>query len=146
MTTTEQLCRNQLHPVEDRNSKGECAPCETAARLVRGESRVERLKRLLREAQPPERNWEIRGLCGGADPTDWLVSEDPEKTSFENRLENQARHERAKAVCLRCPVRKSCLDSQLLNSYEPSGTWGAVLFTSTDRDPLRRARKELASE
>lgn len=146
MTTTEQLCRNDLHPVGDRNSKGECKACETTARMTRTESRVERLKRLLRAAEQPERNWQIRGLCWGADPTDWSPNEDPTLSGGEIERDNQVRHARAKQVCLMCPVRKSCLDSVLLASGEPQGTWGGELFTSTDRDPMRKARKELASE
>jgi hypothetical protein len=148
MTTSELplLCRNQLHSLSDRNSKGECKGCEDASRFAREESRVERLKRMLTEARVPERGWQVRALCAGADPTDWSLHDAPSMSSATLEVINRARHLRARVVCLSCPVRKSCLDSQLLGKGEPQGTWGGEFFTSTDRDPLRQARKELAGE
>lgn len=146
MTTTEKLCRNNLHPVDIRNSKGECKGCEDTARFAREESRVERMKRLLREVSTPEPGWQVRALCSGADPRVWSLHDDPDMSSADLEAVNRAQHLKARTVCLSCPVRKSCLDSQLLGKGEPQGTWGGEFFTSTDRDPLRQARKELASE
>jgi len=146
MTTTEELCRNNLHPAEDRNYRGECKPCEKSARQTREESRVDRLKRLLRAAVRPEPGWQVKGLCGYADPTDWSLNDDPSLSGGAIEIENRSRHERAKRICMACPVRKACLDDALLNGDMPQGTWGGELFTSTDRDPMRQARKELASE
>jgi hypothetical protein len=140
------LCGNNLHPVDNRNSKGECKGCEDSARFARVETRVERLKRLLSEALPPQPGWQVRALCSDADPTVWSLHDDPDMSSSDLEAINRTRHLRAKVVCLSCPVRKSCLDSQLLGKGEPQGTWGGEFFTSTDRDPLRQARKELASE
>lgn len=146
MTTTEQLCGNNLHPIVDRSARGQCKSCEKSARILRAESRLERLKRLLLDATTPEYGWQVRGLCGFADPADWSLNDDPSLSGAEIERENRSRHERAKRVCVMCPVRKSCLDSVLLAGGEPQGTWGGELFTSTDRDPMRQARKELASE
>lgn len=145
MTTTERMCHKGLHPLDERNSSG-CRGCANSSRMVRDESRVERLKRLLRDAVLPIPGWQVKGLCGFADPTDWSLNDDPSLSGAQIELENNARHERAKRVCLICPVRKACLDDALLAGGMPQGTWGGELFTSTDREPMRKARKELASE
>lgn len=56
--------------------------------------------------------WELRGLCRTeGHPSDWddrldNPSEDPDLA--EKPSARRARHERAKAVCRRCPVRIEC--------------------------------------
>ena len=139
-----ELCRNNLHPVAERNSKGGCKPCEDAARSVRVESKVGRMRRLLREAQRPEPGWQARALCGGADPTDWLLVDGSGNASAAIERRNQERHTRARAVCMDCPVRVSCLGFALETSQ--FGTWGGEMFTASDWEAARQARKDLAGE
>jgi hypothetical protein len=148
MTTSELplLCRNQLHPLSDRNSKGECKGCEDQSRFAREESKVERMKRLLSEAKPPAPGWQARALCGGADPTDWLLLDARGTASHQIERKNRERHMRAKKVCDACPVRVSCLGFALLGEVQQFGTWGAELLTASDWEAARQARKELAGE
>ncbi len=146
MTAVSELCRNNLHSAEHRNSKGECKPCEDSARFARGESKVQRMKRLLSEAQQPKPGWQADALCGGADPTDWVLVDGRGKGSHAIEQQNRQRHERAKRVCVMCPVRKSCLGFALLGEVQQYGTWGAELLTVTDWEAARQARKEMAGE
>ena len=46
---------------------------------------------------------------------------------------------RAKALCLDCPVRASCL-ADALNRGEPWGVWGGELFLNGAIIPSKRAR------
>jgi WhiB family transcriptional regulator, redox-sensing transcriptional regulator len=71
---------------------------------------------LLSEA--PATSWQQRGLCRETDATVFFPP-----SNFEHKAEREAREEKAKAICLRCPVRPQCLDWALA-TREPFGVWG----------------------
>ncbi|MEU9886295.1 WhiB family transcriptional regulator [Sphaerisporangium sp. NPDC051017] len=78
----------------------------------------------------PAVSWLRRAACRVEDPELFF----PISAKGPGHLQ----HERAKAVCRRCPVRRPCLDYALRTGQE-HGIWGG-----TDPDERRaRARREL---
>lgn len=81
---------------------------------------------MLAEIETPpvmEGDWERHGLC--------IEDENPRAWFPEGRSKEA---ERAKLVCLRCPVRSQCLELAL--SRELPGIWGGT--SQRERQQLRR--------
>ena len=72
--------------------------------------------------------WAARGVCKTADPDSLFVQ--------------GAAQNRAKAVCLACPVRTECLADALDNKIE-FGVWGGM--TERERRALLRRRPNVRS-
>ena len=73
-------------------------------------------------------DWTARSACKTSDPDDLFVS--------------GAAQNRAKVVCLGCPVRTECLSDALDNRVE-FGVWGGM--TERERRALLRRRPEVSS-
>ena len=73
-------------------------------------------------------DWAARGACRATDPDTLFVQ--------------GAAQNRAKAVCLACPVRTECLADALDNRIE-FGVWGGM--TERERRALLRRRPNVAS-
>lgn len=73
-------------------------------------------------------DWAARGACRAADPDMLFVQ--------------GAAQNRAKAVCMSCPVRTECLADALDNRIE-FGVWGGM--TERERRSLLRRRPNVAS-
>lgn len=73
----------------------------------------------------PAVSWLIRAACRAEDPELFFP--------ISAKGPGHVQHERAKAVCRRCPVRKPCLD-YALRSQQEHGIWGG-----TDPDERRSA-------
>ena len=72
--------------------------------------------------------WTARSACRDADPDELFVT--------------GAAQNRAKAVCMGCPVRTECLSDALDNQVE-FGVWGGM--TERERRALLRRRPDVAS-
>jgi WhiB family redox-sensing transcriptional regulator len=64
--------------------------------------------------------WQIRAACRG--PHAGVFFPPPQ---FERKDEKLVREERAKAICLTCPVREPCL-AYAVRIREPHGIWGGL--------------------
>ncbi len=73
-------------------------------------------------------DWTARSACKTSDPDDLFVT--------------GAAQNRAKAVCLACPVRTECLADALDNRVE-FGVWGGM--TERERRALLRRRPDVTS-
>ncbi|HVM27322.1 MAG TPA: WhiB family transcriptional regulator [Mycobacteriales bacterium] len=73
-------------------------------------------------------DWTARSACTSADPDDLFVT--------------GAAQNRAKAVCMGCPVRTECLSDALDNRVE-FGVWGGM--TERERRALLRRRPDVSS-
>jgi WhiB family transcriptional regulator, redox-sensing transcriptional regulator len=73
-------------------------------------------------------DWAARGACRNVDPDSLFVQ--------------GAAQNRAKAICLGCPVRTECLADSLDNQVE-FGVWGGM--TERERRALLRRRPNVAS-
>lgn len=73
-------------------------------------------------------DWTARASCDSADPDELFVT--------------GAAQNRAKAVCLGCPVRTECLSDALDNRVE-FGVWGGM--TERERRALLRRRPDVTS-
>jgi WhiB family redox-sensing transcriptional regulator len=73
-------------------------------------------------------DWTARSACKTSDPDDLFVT--------------GAAQNRAKAVCMGCPVRTECLSDALDNRVE-FGVWGGM--TERERRALLRRRPEVSS-
>jgi WhiB family redox-sensing transcriptional regulator len=73
-------------------------------------------------------DWTALSACGGSDPDELFVT--------------GAAQNRAKAVCLACPVRTECLSDALDNRVE-FGVWGGM--TERERRALLRRRPDVVS-
>jgi WhiB family redox-sensing transcriptional regulator len=73
-------------------------------------------------------DWSARSACRTSDPDDLFVS--------------GAAQNRAKAVCMGCPVRTECLSDALDNRVE-FGVWGGM--TERERRALLRRRPDVGS-
>lgn len=82
-----------------------------------------------------ERADEIQLPCHAADPDLWFA-EDPAKL------------ERAKELCVSCPIRGDCLTAALERA-EPWGVWGGEILDNgivlARKRPRGRPRKEVAA-
>ena len=76
----------------------------------------------------PEQAWTARSACSTSDPDDLFVT--------------GAAQNKAKAVCLGCPVRTECLADALDNRVE-FGVWGGM--TERERRALLRQRPDVRS-
>lgn len=76
--------------------------------------------------------WQFLAACRGED-TSWFFA----PAYFEKRWEKDAREAKAKAVCVRCPVREECLE-YALRTREPHGIWGGL--NEMERRALLRRR------
>jgi len=74
------------------------------------------------------RDWAMRGSCSQGDPDDLFVQ--------------GAEQNRAKAVCMGCPVRTECLADALDNRTE-FGVWGGM--TERERRALLKKRPNVTS-
>lgn len=63
--------------------------------------------------------WQLRARCRGL-PTDMFFASDGERGPLR-----AAREERARKVCLSCPVQRECL-RYAVTSVEAWGVWGAM--------------------
>ena len=79
-------------------------------------------------------SWQDGAACRGMDA---LLFFGPD---HEARPEREIREEKAKAVCMLCPVRVQCLDYALRNSIR-HGIWGGLNEDERARERRRRARK-----
>ncbi len=73
-------------------------------------------------------DWAGRGVCRGVDPDSLFVQ--------------GAAQNRAKGMCMRCPVRTECLADALDNRVE-FGVWGGM--TERERRALLRRRPNVTS-
>src|SRR5947207_14103293 len=73
-------------------------------------------------------DWTVRAACKGTDPDELFVQ--------------GAAQNRAKSVCLGCPVRTECLADALDNRVE-FGVWGGM--TERERRALLRRRPNVSS-
>ena len=79
-------------------------------------------------AMPDAQDWTARSACRTSDPDELFVT--------------GAAQNRAKAVCLGCPVRTECLGDALDNRVE-FGVWGGM--TERERRALLRRRPNVTS-
>ncbi|GAA0948062.1 hypothetical protein GCM10009550_24090 [Actinocorallia libanotica] len=89
-------------------------------------------------------------LIQGLEPTFPAVDDLPCRTDPELFFaESPADVEHAKALCVDCPVRKSCL-AGALERQEPWGVWGGELFVRGEivarKRPRGRPRKNPAPD
>jgi WhiB family transcriptional regulator, redox-sensing transcriptional regulator len=80
-------------------------------------------------------DWQLRGLCRQLDSA-MFFTPDRERGSMRAR-----REQRAKAVCVRCPVLEQCR-SHALRAREPYGVWGGM--TEHERKLRLRGVAEVA--
>lgn len=64
--------------------------------------------------------WQVKAACRGPQAAVFFPP-----SSFERKDEKEARENRAKAICMTCPVRKPCLD-YAIRIREPHGIWGGL--------------------
>jgi len=74
---------------------------------------------------PLDRSWQPIALCRGNHSHLFF----PPSTA-ERKEERERREERAKSICVICPVRGQCLDYAMV-IREPYGIWGGL--TETER-------------
>jgi WhiB family redox-sensing transcriptional regulator len=79
-------------------------------------------------ATEPLQDWTALSACRGSDPDELFVT--------------GAAQNRAKTVCLSCPVRTECLSDALDNRVE-FGVWGGM--TERERRALLRRRPDVTS-
>ncbi len=77
--------------------------------------------------------WQFRAACRGEDSSLFFAP-----TYFERKEQKDAREDRARAICSRCPVRVDCLE-YALRIREPHGIWGGL--NELERRNLLRARE-----
>ena len=77
-----------------------------------------------------------------ADPTAWTPLSACRTTDPDELFVSGAAQNRAKAVCLGCPVRTECLSDALDNRVE-FGVWGGM--TERERRALLRRRPDVTS-
>lgn len=73
----------------------------------------------------PDRSWQSAALCRGNHSYLFFPP-----SNVERKDERERREEKAKAICLVCPVRTHCLEFALAIK-EPYGIWGGL--TESDR-------------
>lgn len=127
------------HPKTVKNTyRRQCRACKNARNI-----QIERAKRAreaeIRERTPPNEkltptyikrrrgveppaneDWKLRGLCRDGSARDLFYSPD----EGQPLLDSVARNDAARAVCVKCPVRRLCLADGLPERY---GVWGGSL-------------------
>ena len=76
--------------------------------------------------------WQFRAACRGEESALFFAP-----NYFERREQKEAREAKAKAICVRCPVRAECLE-YALRIREPHGIWGGL--NELERRALLRSR------
>ena len=71
-------------------------------------------------AQTTEELWQVKASCRGPQAAVFFPP-----SHFERKDEKEERETRAKAICMTCPVRKSCLE-YAIRIREPHGIWGGL--------------------
>jgi len=82
-------------------------------------------------------DWQLRGLCRQMD-TAVFFTPDRERGAIRTR-----REQRAKSICVRCPVLRQCRE-HALRAREPYGVWGGM--TEHERKVRLRGTAEFATE
>ena len=77
--------------------------------------------------------WQFRAACRGEDSGLFFAP-----NYFERKDEKDAREARARAICVRCPVREECLE-YALRIRETHGIWGGL--NELERRTLLRTRE-----
>ena len=80
--------------------------------------------------------WQYDAACRGEDSDLFFAP-----NYFERKEEKEAREDKARAICARCPVREECLDYALRNR-EPHGIWGGL--NEIERKAIIRERERSA--
>lgn len=80
--------------------------------------------------------WQQRAACRGEDSSYFYAP-----NYFEKRAEKNAREAVAKAMCVQCPVRETCLE-YALEVRETHGIWGGL--NEMERRALLRERSRRA--
>lgn len=75
-------------------------------------------------------SWRLFALCGVGDLEDFYAPDEETSAAAEHE-----REQRAKQICLRCPVLMSCRAEALL-TREPYGIWGGL--SEVDRRRVKR--------
>jgi WhiB family redox-sensing transcriptional regulator len=78
------------------------------------------------------------GACAGY-PTDWWFPTQSKAAKREELVALRQTTERAKIICIGCPVRQECLEYSLI--WEPFGIWGG--HTEQERAEMRWDRNIL---
>lgn len=153
MTAVSEMCRSGQHHLATVgvDHRGGCKGCADGSRYEREETKVGRMRRLLREAKTPRPGWQVDAKCGGQDPAMWMpVDGQQGQTADVIASRNRVRHDAAKRVCGLCPVREDCLDwvlqGFLHGGVKQYGTWGAEFFAEADWTAAAQARKEMNRE
>ena len=81
-------------------------------------------------------------LAGTSDPRAWVSQSACKNADPDELFVTGAAQNRAKAVCMGCPVRTECLSDALDNRVE-FGVWGGM--TERERRALLRRRPEVSS-
>ena len=84
-------------------------------------------------AVEPENDWRMSAACKGMDPEHFFSSDD----DGANKHERAEREASAKAVCVKCEVRRDCL-SYAIAAGERYGIWGGL--NAQERRALVRNR------
>ena len=79
-------------------------------------------------------DWQQHGSCRVGDSTVFFPP-----THFEHKPEREAREAKAKAICMRCPVRLECLD-WALTTREPFGVWGG--YSESERKQVLLGKRK----
>jgi WhiB family redox-sensing transcriptional regulator len=79
-------------------------------------------------------DWQRQALCRGMDTSVFF------SPTGERGRQRRAREEKARGICLRCPVKEACARTAL-RSGEQYGLWGGL--TEGEREVLRPRRKAL---
>lgn len=85
----------------------------------------------------PTTEWQQHGRCRADDSSVFFPP-----STFEPKVEREAREAKAKAICAGCPVRAECLD-WALTVREPHGVWGGR--SESERKQLLAGRRRIAS-
>ena len=88
---------------------------------------------------PDAPTWQFHAACRGEDSSLFFAP-----NYFERREQKEAREAKAKAICVRCPVRAECLE-YALRIREPHGIWGGLNELERRRLARRRAAEVAAT-
>ena len=78
--------------------------------------------------------WQQHGLCRAEDSAIFFPP-----AHFEHKPEREEREAQAKAICVRCPVRLTCLD-WALETREPFGVWGG--YSESERKQILLGKRK----
>ena len=92
-------------------------------------------------AVEPENDWRARAACKGMDPEHFFSSDD----DGANKHERAEREAAAKAVCVKCDVRRDCL-SYAIAAGERYGVWGGMNAQERRAIARNRSTEKAAAE